>query len=85
MTRSYDVFFDLCLNKRLSRDAGDLRRHRAHYDVTVMTTGYQGSGLSHGGQVTCQSQYSETGSLEKLSEFQIPLFQTSDTVHLAFE
>ena len=36
--RSFDVFLDLRLNKRLSnnRDAGDLRRHRAHYDVTVM-------------------------------------------------
>ena len=32
VTRSFDVFFDLHLNKR---DAGDLRRHRAHYDVTV--------------------------------------------------
>ena len=31
-------FFDLCLDKRLSknRKAGDLRRHRAHYDVIVM-------------------------------------------------
>ena len=38
VTRSSDVFFDLQLNKRLSKniDAGDLRRHRAHYDVTVM-------------------------------------------------
>ena len=27
VTRSFDAFFDL---------AGDLRRHRAHYDVTVM-------------------------------------------------
>ena len=32
VTRSFDVFFDMCLPKRL----GDLRRHRAHYDVTVM-------------------------------------------------
>ena len=35
---SFDVYFDLRLNKRLSvdnREAGDLRRHRAHYDVTV--------------------------------------------------
>ena len=31
--RSFDVFFDLCLNKR---DAGDFRRHRAHYNVTVL-------------------------------------------------
>ena len=37
VTRSFDVFFDLRLNKRLSkRVAGDLRRHRAHYDLTVM-------------------------------------------------
>ena len=38
VTRNFDVFFDLRLNKRLSknRDAGDLRRHHAHYDVTVM-------------------------------------------------
>ena len=34
----FDVLFDLRLNKRLSknRDAGDLRRHRAHYELTVM-------------------------------------------------
>ena len=35
VTRSFDVFFDLRLNKRLSK-AGDFRRHRVHYDVTVM-------------------------------------------------
>ena len=37
VTRSFDVFFDLCLNKGLSNcEAGDLRRHYTHYDVTVM-------------------------------------------------
>ena len=38
VTRSFDVFFVLYLDKWQSkkRDAGDLRRHRAHYDVTVM-------------------------------------------------
>ena len=38
VTRSFDVFFDLRLNKQLSkhRDAGDLRQNCAHYDVTVM-------------------------------------------------
>ena len=38
VTWSFDFFFDLRLNKRLSntRDAGDLIRQRAHYDVTVM-------------------------------------------------
>ena len=49
VTRSIDVFFDLRPNKQLSKqwfetlwDAiviwDDLRRHRAHYDVTVMDT-----------------------------------------------
>ena len=39
VARSFDVFFDLRLNKRLNRDAGDLRRHRADYDVIVMIIG----------------------------------------------
>ena len=37
VTRSFGVFFDLRLNKQLhNREAGDLRRHRAHYDANVM-------------------------------------------------
>ena len=37
VTRNFEVFFDLRLNQQLSNgDAGDLRRHRAHYDVIVM-------------------------------------------------
>ena len=38
VTRSFDVFFDLHLDKWLisNREAGDLRRHRTHYDITVM-------------------------------------------------
>ena len=38
VTRSFDVFLDLGLNKWLSdnREAGDLRRHHGHYDVNVM-------------------------------------------------
>ena len=37
VTRGFDVFFDLRLNKRLSKESqrGDLTRHRAHYAVTV--------------------------------------------------
>ena len=37
VTRSFDIFFDLRLNKRLrnNHEAGDLSRHRVHYDVTV--------------------------------------------------
>ena len=35
VTRSFDVFLDLRLTD--NRDAGDLRHHRAHYYVTVMT------------------------------------------------
>ena len=35
---SFEVFFDLSLNKRLRNNkvAGDLRRHRVHYDVIIM-------------------------------------------------
>ena len=38
VTRSFDVLFDLRLDKRLSnnREAGDLRRYSTHYDVIVM-------------------------------------------------
>ena len=39
VTRSFDAFFDLRLNKLLSKqwwEVGDLRRYRAHYDVIVM-------------------------------------------------
>ena len=38
VTRGFDVFFDLCLNKQFSNnsEAGDLKRYRAHYDVIVM-------------------------------------------------
>ena len=32
VTRSFDVFYGWVNN----REAGDLRRHRAHFDVTVM-------------------------------------------------
>ena len=32
VTRSFDIFYDLRVNRR----AGDLRRLRAHYDVMVM-------------------------------------------------
>ena len=40
--RSFGVFFDLCLNNGWVniREAGDLRRYCAHYDVTVMTDLY---------------------------------------------
>ena len=38
VTRNFDIFSDLRLNKTeiSNREAGDLRRHRALYDVTVM-------------------------------------------------
>ena len=40
VTRSFGVFFDMRLNKGWvnNREAGDLRRYRAHYDVIVMHT-----------------------------------------------
>ena len=38
VTRSFDVFFDMRskIGWVNNGEAGDLRRHRAHYDVTVM-------------------------------------------------
>ena len=38
MTRHFDVFFDPRLKNGSvnNGEVGDLRRHRAHYDVTVM-------------------------------------------------
>ena len=39
VTRSFDIFFDLRPNKFAwvsNREAGDLRRHRAHYDIIVI-------------------------------------------------
>ena len=38
VARSFDVSFDLRLNEGWvnNREAGDLRRHRAHYDVIIM-------------------------------------------------
>ena len=58
VTRSFDVFFDLRLEINgwvNNREAGDLRRHRAHYNVIVMrdelnhnTTGVEGCDHSKG-------------------------------------
>ena len=47
MMRSFDVFFDLRLNNGWvnNREAGDLRRHRGHYDVNVMTLDYNHSSM----------------------------------------
>ena len=49
VTRSFDVFFDLRPNKRLNKngEAGDLRRHCAHYDVIVMPLASLSDDLSH--------------------------------------
>ena len=49
VTRSFDVFFHLRLNERLSnnREVDDLIRHRTHYDVTVMNTHFSTNFLLH--------------------------------------
>ena len=40
--RSFDVFFDLHLNKRVNnREADESRHHHGHYDVTVITNTQQ--------------------------------------------
>ena len=42
VTWSFGVFFDLRLN-----EAGDLRRHRAHYDVILMQMNFLCTGVLH--------------------------------------
>ena len=37
VTRSLDVFFHLRLKIQKKKNRGDLRRHRDHYDVNVMS------------------------------------------------
>ena len=52
VTQSFDVFFDLRLCGRLSQQscvAGDLRRHRANYDVIVRRWFILCNILHHGG------------------------------------
>ena len=59
VTRSFDVFFDLRLNKR---EAGEIRRHRGHYDVIVMITTVRVTGGSlHGfrGKILASTEISE--------------------------
>ena len=46
VTRSCDVFFDLHLNKRLSKQSWR-RYFHAHYDVTIMTTHHRSFGEEH--------------------------------------
>ena len=38
VTLSFDLIFNLSLNQKFSKngDAGDLRRHRTHYDVNLL-------------------------------------------------
>ena len=50
LTRSFDIFFDLRLKNRWAnkRGAGDLRRHRAHYDVIEMFRLMDGNTLRPG-------------------------------------
>ena len=49
--RNFDVFSDLRLNKRLSKqwEAGDFRRHCTYYDVTVMISYIHRDAKSLGG------------------------------------
>ena len=51
VTRILDVSLDLRLNKHLSIWGGDLRRYRAHYDVTatadLLTVRFQRLAASH--------------------------------------
>ena len=44
----FDVFFDLRMNNGWvnSREAGELIRHRAHYDITIMVSFRKDVGVS---------------------------------------
>ena len=50
VTRSFNIFFDLNLNKRLSKQllGGDLRRSRTQNDVNVMNLSYKKPAPSYG-------------------------------------
>ena len=51
--RSFDIFFDLRINGWVNNcEAGDLRRNRAHYDITVMS-------YHHSDKKCCNSLSSE--------------------------
>ena len=54
VTRSFDVFFVLRLNNDWvnNREAGDLRRNRAHYDVIVMELWARSTYQGHGQVIT---------------------------------
>ena len=68
--RSFDVSLFCALNKRRSknREAGDLRRHRAHYDVIVMRF------YSWNLDLTKRSERKGTNHLHKNGHFQIEIF-----------
>ena len=55
VTRSFDVYFDLCPNKRWvnKREAGDLIHNRAHYDVIVMFRSLTAISICSPGCPTC--------------------------------
>ena len=82
VTRIFDVFFDLRLNKWLSKQSWgcDLRRHRAHYDVTVM------SSLNitrSGGKTPCRLVYM---GVRVLSMNHIHVFtNTIDLIHRSYK
>ena len=84
VTRSFDVFFDLHLNEQLSqRDAGDLRCHCAHYDITVMSVWFPSPGANnmtsismswtHHGPMLCCPHHYRTAATRKLQKLTVPI------------
>ena len=74
VTRSFDVFFDMCLKNGqvYNREVRDLRRHRAHYDVTVMTIGQRIKCENHVLGSLCQGRsvfimFAFNGALRKIN------------------
>ena len=54
VTQSFDVFFDLCLSWVKNRKAGDLIRHHAHYDVSVMKCSHAPGSLCKYNKTVCK-------------------------------
>ena len=84
VTRSFDVFFDLRLNKNSwvnNREAGDLRRYRAHYDVIVMLWVIHRwlMGSHHRGSVTHTFDIFLAGGLNKI-EHTVQLLEIWDAM-----
>ena len=77
VTRSVGVLFDLCLTNRLSKQyAGDLRRYRVHYDVTVMEDSCTNIDDALTFDCVVIGEHYTCSSIYKLMKYQLSRFET---------